>query len=180
MRRRPHRRVKGRPPNPTLERKAREYRSLKLMALGLRRHNSQPLHWIEVDGVPTPVESDNVLSWARWMETAERQVAVTAVDDFLVSTVFLGLDHSFGFGPPLFYETMVFYQPPELIDSRRWADLVQERYSTRQMAEAGHKEIVARVTHEFELLRARGRRELETDRMPLEKMLKLVQPPTEE
>lgn len=32
----------------------------------------------------------------------------TEIGDYIVSTVDLGLDHSFGDGPPLYYETMIF------------------------------------------------------------------------
>ena len=47
-----------------------------------------------------------------------------------VSTVYLGLDHSFGEDPPLLWETMVF---PEAN--------VCERYETLEQAIQGHKEI---------------------------------------
>ncbi len=47
-----------------------------------------------------------------------------------VSTVFLGLDHSWGSGPPLVFETMIFGGPN---------DQYQERYATYEEAEAGHK-----------------------------------------
>lgn len=53
-----------------------------------------------------------------------------------VSTVFLGLDHRFGQGEPLVFETMVFGGP---------LDQEQERYSTWDEAEAGHKAMVERV-----------------------------------
>jgi hypothetical protein len=47
-----------------------------------------------------------------------------------VSTVHLGLDHSWGDGPPLIFETMLF-GGPESID--QW----QRRYSTEEQARAG-------------------------------------------
>ena len=50
--------------------------------------------------------------------------------------MFLGLDHSFGGGAPLLFETMVFGGP---------LDGEQERYSTWNEAEAGHKLMVERV-----------------------------------
>lgn len=50
----------------------------------------------------------NLTTWARWMESADRQVADAQIGDLRVSTVFLGLDHSHGIGPPLLFETMVF------------------------------------------------------------------------
>lgn len=55
-----------------------------------------------------------------------------------VSTVFLGIDHSFRPGKPLLFETMVFTPDPD------WQDY-QERYSTWSDAEAGHARIVEAV-----------------------------------
>ncbi len=48
----------------------------------------------------------------------------------LVSTVWLGVDHSFGQGSPLIFETMIF--------GGRFDDY-QERYSTEQDALVGHQ-----------------------------------------
>ena len=60
-----------------------------------------------LDGT-TPVPA-SLLTWAQWYETAERHVADTWVTPTVrVSTVFLGLDHQFGEGPPLLFETMAF------------------------------------------------------------------------
>lgn len=59
-------------------------------------------------------------------------------DDYLISTVDLGLDHSFGDGPPLYYETMIFPK-----DS--FMDLHCERYSTRSEAINGHKRILENI-----------------------------------
>ena len=46
--------------------------------------------------------------WAKWFETADRHVAGEDIGGARVSTVFLGLDHSLGDGPPMLYETMIF------------------------------------------------------------------------
>lgn len=83
----------------------------------------------------------NLMGWARWYETADRHVAKTEVAQGIdVSTVFLGLDHRFGDGPPLIFETMVFGGPD---------DQHQERYSTWDEAEAGHARIVAEQRHKL-------------------------------
>ena len=82
--------------------------------------------------VPEP----DLLKWAQWFETADRKVAFTKTDDSDVSTVFLGLDHSFANGPLLLFETLVFGGP--LKDE-------MDRYATWEEAEAGHKEMVRRV-----------------------------------
>jgi hypothetical protein len=85
-------------------------------------------HYI-LDG-KTPVATD-MMTWARWLEnTKARQVGYYEKDGLRVSTVFLGLDHSFGDGKPLIFETMIFGGPH---------DQYQERYSTWDEAEAGHK-----------------------------------------
>ncbi len=63
------------------------------------------------------------------------KVGLDTVGDKRVSTVFLGLDHQYGDGPPLLFETMVFPK-----DS--YSDLYCERYSTYDEAEAGHAKAV--------------------------------------
>ena len=55
--------------------------------------------------------------------------------EYLVSTVDLGLDHSFGDGPPLYYETMIFV-------NGKWDELYMMRYSTEREAKEGHVETV--------------------------------------
>jgi hypothetical protein len=65
-----------------------------------------------------------------------RRVARTEVGDAVVSTVFLVIDHNWGDGPPLLYETMVFRDGD-------WVGEDQWRYSTRAAALAGHEEAVA-------------------------------------
>ena len=81
-----------------------------------------------------PVEETDLLKWAEWFETADRVVAKTKIGEQEVSTVFLGLDHSFWGGKPLLFETMIF---PECE--------YQERYSTWEEAEEGHKRAVLNV-----------------------------------
>ena len=56
-----------------------------------------------------------------------------------VSTVWLGLDHSFGGGPPLIFETMVFG-----LDS---GNEPMDRYSTFSEAQVAHIKIVTDIVH---------------------------------
>lgn len=56
-----------------------------------------------------------------------------------VSTVFLGINHQFGGGPPLIFESMVFGGP---------LDQEQRRYSTELEARAGHAELLELVRKE--------------------------------
>ena len=63
-----------------------------------------------LDETGNPIPEPDALRWAEWFEKAgnKRQVAKTEQGGVLVSTVFLGLNHRFGDGPPLLYETMIF------------------------------------------------------------------------
>jgi hypothetical protein len=87
-----------------------------------------------LDGHKVKVVS-NLIEWAKGLEKQDRRVARTSVGKVEVSTVFLGLDHSFG-GKPLWFETMVFGGS---------LDQEQERYTTWEEAEAGHAAMVERV-----------------------------------
>ena len=78
----------------------------------------------------------DLMTWGKWLQEAkeERIVAKDERDGVRVSTVFLGLDHNFGEGPPLLFETMIFGGEHD-----QW----QDRYTTWEQAEAGHKAAVA-------------------------------------
>ena len=85
----------------------------------------------------TPKLMNNLIEWAMWFETADCCVAQTTLPKGVrVSTVFLGLDHSFGGGKPILFETMIF--------GGKYNDY-QERYSTWEEAEVGHKKAVAKA-----------------------------------
>ena len=85
-----------------------------------------------------PVIEKDLLKWGRWFETANRHVGDNAIGEVRVSTVFLGLDHSFSFGrnKPILFETMIF--------GGRYNDF-QKRYATWEEAEVGHRKAVALV-----------------------------------
>lgn len=77
-----------------------------------------------------------LMEWAKRFETGkdEKRVAETTLpNNRWVSTVWLGIDHAFGDGPPLIFETMVFSSQGKLdeIDVERW--------STEAEALAGHE-----------------------------------------
>lgn len=84
------------------------------------------------------IKSASLEAWAHWFETADRHVAKTTIsDEVKVSTVFLGLDHSFGSGPPLLFETMIFGGEH---------DQYTDRYETWGQAAAGHGKAVNLAT----------------------------------
>ena len=88
-----------------------------------------------LDNNGNPLIETDILTWSRWFETADRSVCRTQVGESTVSTVFLGLDHSFSEqGPPILYETMIFGGVH---------DQYQQRYATRAEAVAGHAAAVA-------------------------------------
>ena len=82
-----------------------------------------------------PVPVADLLEWASWFETADRHVARTDVGPLHVSTVFLGLDHSFSNFPdttPILFETMIFGADTDGLD--HYCD----RYASWDEAERGH------------------------------------------
>lgn len=90
-------------------------------------------HWILKDKTPVQV---GLMEWAEWFEAADRVVAKTDIEGARISTVFLGLDHSFGHGDPLLFETMIFGGEH---------DQHQQRCSTYEEAEKMHSDAVAMV-----------------------------------
>lgn len=54
------------------------------------------------------VPCEDILEWSLFMGSDKNRVSETTIDGFWVSTVFLGIDYSFGRGEPLLFETMVF------------------------------------------------------------------------
>ena len=80
------------------------------------------------------VEVADILEWAQWYASADRHLARDQLGDVLVSTVFLGMDLSFGSGTPILFESMVFGGEHD-----EW----QDRYCTWDEAAAGHARIVA-------------------------------------
>lgn len=82
------------------------------------------------------IEVDDLMEWATWLESADRGVAEDRIGEVRISTVFLGLDHNYGSGPPLLFETMVFGGK---LDGEMY------RYTIWQEAEIGHEAMKRRV-----------------------------------
>lgn len=100
-----------------------------------RSVSDRPLYYSKL-GEPLTLDQ-----WvARFNQKSYQVIRQTALPDGgMVSTVWLGLDHGFGPGPPVIFETMVF-----------WPDTATEhggerecrRYTTLADARKGHAEFV--------------------------------------
>ena len=96
----------------------------------------------------TPVPCYSMTEWGRWMEGSQRSLWWAGNAKKWVSTVFLGLDHRHWGGPPLVFETMAFQHEGRTMkfcdDVERPVPetLCQERYSSWDDAEIGHKAAV--------------------------------------
>ena len=95
------------------------------------------------------VVSSDIQGWMKFMSTPRtdfwcrgkrKSIRRTKLFGVLISTVFLGIDHGFGKGKPVLFETMMF------------GDIVsdyQERYTTYDEAVKGHKFAVGYVIGAF-------------------------------
>ena len=84
----------------------------------------------------------NKISLKQWGEYTTdhtyKRVGYYEVNNYRVSTVWIGIDMRLGSNdgiPPVIFETMIF---PE----SEWSEVYQERYSTLEQAQEGHKRAV--------------------------------------
>lgn len=90
-------------------------------------------HYILAEDGKTPVAVD-LTTWATGFDHLGRRVGLDELPgDIRVSTVFLGLDHSWDGGPPVLWETMIFGGEH---------DQYQERYTSHEDAVAGHAKAI--------------------------------------
>lgn len=75
-------------------------------------------------------------SFEKGVDSKKHRVNETFINKVRISTVFLGIDHQWGDGPPLIYETMVFGGKH---------DEYQNRCSNWEQAEKMHDEAVRMV-----------------------------------
>ena len=94
--------------------------------------------------------------WALWMEdernNARRVVQKTVLPVGEVSTVFLGMNHRFGEGTPLWFETATFFTDGDTT--------INDRYASYAEAKAGH-EMVCRELLENSTGEEHGKKEKE-------------------
>jgi hypothetical protein len=101
-------------------------KKVKKMSNGLK-------HWILVNDKLKEVD---LMTWAKWFEDKTnpgRITAQTKVKGIFISTVFMGLDHSFGGKVPILWETMIFNAKHKALKD------YQVRYSSLKDAKAGHE-----------------------------------------
>lgn len=80
-----------------------------------------------------------LLQWVELFEDKKySRIALTEVGNWKVSTVWLGIDHNFFGLRPHIFETMAWRIDTGVFDDS------QERYSTLEEAQAGHKQWVIR------------------------------------
>ena len=84
----------------------------------------------------------DLMDWAQHIEDREYSVVAQHwIRGWMVSTVWLGLDHSFSYiegTPPVIFETMVFPPGDEAGAHGIRSEDYCERYSTEEAAQAGH------------------------------------------
>ena len=87
---------------------------------------------LDENHIPVPCD---LYEWGKMFEDGDgRRVGYVEEGDISVSTVFLGMNHNWGDGPPLLFETMIFGGEH---DQDQW------RHATWDEAVAGHKEACA-------------------------------------
>lgn len=95
------------------------------------------MRWYILEGkIPKPVNT--ISEYLGWMElNPDRHVKSDHLPDGVhVSTVFLCLDHNYGAGSPLLFETMIFGGE---------YDQYMQRYSTWKEAELGHQNAIDKI-----------------------------------
>lgn len=82
---------------------------------------------------------------------AEVQIRIDIIGKWVISTVFLGVDHGFNWDQrpgykPVLWETMIFYEAPRMWKKQgRYPDRQMWRYTSTPDAVAGHERVVKLV-----------------------------------
>jgi hypothetical protein len=90
------------------------------------------MSWYILDEENNPIKTDSLSSF-KWMEKNKHKKFVKRehIGDIFISTVFLGLDHSWNSHLPVLWETMIFGGEH---------DQYQDRYTSYEDAIKGHEE----------------------------------------
>ncbi len=83
----------------------------------------------------------DMAGWMKIFRSPARFVAKSEINGSTVSTVFLGLDHSFGGGPPMIFETMILSGPHADYQTRcsTWEEAEEMHRVACVLAEKGHE-----------------------------------------
>jgi hypothetical protein len=88
-----------------------------------------------------PKICNDVYVWGEWYENvSNRSILFNQVGDVKVSTVFLGLDHSFGIGDPVLWGSLI---------TGGSYDGHEERYRSKKEAITNHDKLVEMVKESF-------------------------------
>ena len=100
------------------------------------------MSWYILDNNNNPVKS-NITDCGKWLEKNPERKAVKQehIGDVFISTVFLGLDHSFQSDTPSLWETMIFGGEH---------DQYMDRYTSYEDALEGHQTALNLVNNETE------------------------------
>jgi len=85
--------------------------------------------------------AEGLLEWAHENSRSDRHIGDETIGDLRVSTVFLGMDHNWGEGEPILFETIIF---------KNEVSLFEERYCTETQARQGHQEAIERAKGHLE------------------------------
>ena len=83
------------------------------------------------------IQEVDLMTWLGWRKTDNKRLFKDSINNYIVSTVFLGIDHRIGFendnkSDPVLFETMVFDNGEEVFC---------ERYTSYQDAKSGHERV---------------------------------------
>ena len=114
----------------------------------LEYKNMNLKHYI-LDENRQPKEAE-LLEWAEWFETNKARISKqTREGKYFISSVFLGLDHNWGDGEPILWETMVFEDIEPVEEeifgkkyTRTHKDIFQKRYHTEHKMLLQHNELI--------------------------------------
>lgn len=112
----------------------------------------RPWVYTLIGQTPVPVDLDQIDE--KTFRIYDRRVKLTHVGPYRISTVFLGVDHQYGFligkdGPPILFETMVWIDMEHTdngLEYDRQFEPYQKRCSTWEQAEQQHREAVEQFT----------------------------------
>lgn len=126
-------------------------RPIRTLREGPRVRLASARDWVKMDYLANMEMYDregrplDLRSWAQLNADPDYKfIGHDKVGVYTISTVWLGMDHNFtSAGPPVTFETMVFYTESDAVDYSLSFDTL--RYCTEAEAAAGHQEMVALV-----------------------------------